>query len=73
MVYYRSGTTLRISCTVNLEPIKTVYKETTELQLTIGLTAAYRWTAQSSLNQNLYSALLIRGDLLLSPSNRKFI
>ena len=31
-----------IRCTVNLESIKTVYKETTELQITISFTAACR-------------------------------
>ena len=31
LVYSRSGITLRISCTVNLESVKTVFTETTEL------------------------------------------
>ena len=38
--YSRSGITLRISCTVNLESVKTVFTETTELHVTISLNAA---------------------------------
>ena len=40
LVYSRSGITLRISYTVNLESVKTVFTETTELHVTISLNAA---------------------------------
>ena len=40
LVFDISKTILYISCTVNRESIKTVDKETAELQLTISLTAA---------------------------------
>ena len=73
MVYDRSEITLCISRTVNLEPVKAVYKETTELELTISCNAACRWTAQLSTNQNLNSALLISGDLFLNPNYIKFM
>ena len=49
---------------VNLEQIKIVYKKTTELELTINLTTACQRLVQSSTNQNLNSAFLIKGDLL---------
>ena len=46
-----------------------IYKETTELQLTISHTAAYRSTAQSNTNQNS-SGIFIRGNLFLSSNYR---
>ena len=42
LVYDASGITLCISCTVNIESIKTVYKETIELQLIVSFNAAFR-------------------------------
>ena len=42
MVYDGSGIKLCISCTVNIESIKTVYKETIELQLIVSFNAGFR-------------------------------
>ena len=42
LAYDGSGITLCISCTVNIESIKTVYKETIELQLIVSFNAAFR-------------------------------
>ena len=57
MVYDISGTTLCISYKVNVESIKTVYNEKTEMQLTMSLSAACWWITQSSTNQNLGGGL----------------